>query len=246
MSEEMKDQRNLIHISHDNGEEFSIIWYNGSSLNSIKRAALAALGLPRDSSENINLFQDPQRRSALSWDPSLSSTTLKAFSSVTAGTCDSCDATSMLQDVICKMQNIPLHGLPDDPKFQGQYVKFERILSHLANERTWLAWIRAALTMLSSAFTIWKLYDQVNDRIHPMISLALYILGLCYVLVVPMTVLVGWLRFERTKHILGLSKVDIHEHFGSLGVFIQAGLLGCVLLFTVGCYWSLGDYYTDW
>lgn len=240
-------ERNLLHISHSDGKSLSIAWYKGSSLNSIKRAASVALGHPPGSSDTLDIFEDEEMKKSLPWDPSLSTSTLKVFSSSNEGMCAWNDnANSVLQEVIHKMQNIPTVGLPDDPQFQGQYVKFERVLSHLANERTWLAWIRAALTMLSSAFTIWKLYDSVNDKIHPTISLALYSLGLCYVLVVPLTVVVGWLRYERTKHILGLSKVDIHEYFGSLGVVIQAALLGSVLVFTVGCYWSLGDYYTDW
>lgn len=126
---------------------------------------------------------------------------------------------------------------------QGQFVKFERVLSHLANERTWLAWIRAALTLLSSAFTIWKLYGSMSENLHPVIRRSLYWLCLGYVLVVPATTIVGWLRYERTKHILGLSNISIHGFFGSLGVTIQAALLGIVLALTVGCYWSLGDYY---
>ena len=49
----------------------------------------------------------------------------------------------------------PSTDLPNDDAFRGQWIKFERVLSHLANERTWLAWLRVALTLLAAAFTLW-------------------------------------------------------------------------------------------
>jgi len=73
---------------------------------------------------------------------------------------------------------------------------------------------------------------------------ALHWLGIGFVIVVPLTAIIGWVRYERTKYILGLSSVSIHDFFGSLGVTVQAWLLGVVLALTVGCYWSLGDYYS--
>ena len=68
-------------------------------------------------------------------------------------------------------------------------------------------------------------------------------MGIGYAVVVPLTIGVGWTRYENTKLILGLSDASLHEHFGHLGVTIQASLLGAVLVLTVVSYWSLGDYY---
>ena len=41
------------------------------------------------------------------------------------------------------------------------HLQFERVLSHLANERTWLAWVRASLTLLSNAFTIYSKFGTI-------------------------------------------------------------------------------------
>ena len=136
---------------------------------------------------------------------------------------------------------IATSDLPDDPAFQGQYVKLERVLSHLANERTWLAWLRAALTLLTTAFMIWQLQGSIENR--PLMKQALRWLGNGFILVIPLTAIVGWIRYERTKHILSLSSVSIHHFFGNLGVNVQAWLLGVVLILTVGIYITLGNYY---
>ena len=124
---------------------------------------------------------------------------------------------------------------------EGQYVNLERVLSHLANERTWLAWLRAALTLLTTAFMIWQLQGSIEHR--PLIKGALHWLGIGFILVIPLTAVVGWIRYERTKHILSLSSVSIHHFFGNLGVNVQAWLLGVVLTLTVGIYITLGNYY---
>ncbi len=76
-----------------------------------------------------------------------------------------------------------------------------------------------------------------------MLKSGLYWLGVGYVVVVPLTTIVGYSRFESTKLILGLSDISIFEHFGTLGISVQACLLGVVLALTVGCYWGLGDVY---
>ena len=78
---------------------------------------------------------------------------------------------------------------------------------------------------------------------HPLISDALWWLGIFYALVVPLTTVVGWVRYERTKYILGLSDFAIHDFFGTLGVTVQAVLLGAVFFLTIVSYLALGDYY---
>mmetsp|Transcript_42534 Transcript_42534/g.113590 ORF Transcript_42534/g.113590 Transcript_42534/m.113590 type:complete len:182 (+) Transcript_42534:1072-1617(+) len=123
------------------------------------------------------------------------------------------------------------------------HLQFERVLSHLANERTWLAWVRASLTLLSNAFTIYTLYKEIDSKDYPSIHRSLRYLGMGYVVIVPITCIVGWLRFERTKYILGLTDASLHDFFGTLGVVIQAWLLGAVLCLTIGVYWNSASYY---
>jgi hypothetical protein len=45
------------------------------------------------------------------------------------------------------------------------------------------------------------------------------------------------------KLILGLSDINLKDQVGSIGVIVQAVLLGAVLALTAGSYWALGDYY---
>lgn len=48
-------------------------------------------------------------------------------------------------------------GEDDSSEFRGELLKFERVNAHLANERTWLAWIRTALSALTCAFSFMTL-----------------------------------------------------------------------------------------
>ena len=86
-------------------------------------------------------------------------------------------------------------------------------------------------------------YGQLSEDKYPVIRNALYWLMNAYAVVVPLTTIVGYIRYERTKRILGLAEITLHDYFGGIGVTIQAWLLGIVLLVTLGCYISLGYYY---
>lgn len=50
-----------------------------------------------------------------------------------------------------------------DSYFQKQLLKFERIISHLASERTTLAWVRCSLLMLAQAIQIWRLRNRTSS-----------------------------------------------------------------------------------
>jgi uncharacterized membrane protein YidH (DUF202 family) len=39
-------------------------------------------------------------------------------------------------------------------------LRLERVQAHLANERTWLAWVRTSLSALTIAFSLLTLADQ--------------------------------------------------------------------------------------
>lgn len=83
--------------------------------------------------------------------------------------------------------------------FRGELLKFERINAHLANERTWLAWVRTALSTLSCAFAFLSLTSSgVYD-------VFVYILGCLFCVSVILVYVTGWLRYTRVKVILGLS-----------------------------------------
>lgn len=50
-----------------------------------------------------------------------------------------------------KSQQAMMNSCPD---FQGELLKFNRISSHLANERTYLAWARTSMSILSVGFNL--------------------------------------------------------------------------------------------
>jgi len=121
-------------------------------------------------------------------------------------------------------------------KFQGQYLKYERILAHLANERTFLAWERTALALLSISFSVLRLAMDRNG----FEAKVTYFIGCAVIFAVPVTSAVGFVRYNQTKSILLLPDIDITLKFGSVGVVTQACLLGVILVLSSIVYVSFG------
>lgn len=88
--------------------------------------------------------------------------------------------------------------------FRGELLKFERINSHLANERTWLAWVRTALSTLSCAFAFLTLSNSGYLEVF------VYVLGTLFCVSVLVVFTTGWLRYTRVKEILGLSFKEMY------------------------------------
>lgn len=133
-------------------------------------------------------------------------------------------------------------ALVEDPKngeqhmtsstsFRGELLKFERINAHLANERTWLAWVRTALSTLSCAFAFLSLSTAGTYQIF------VYLLGSLFCLSVLFVYVTGWLRYTRIKLILGLSFNEMKTKFDRLGVTWVARLFGALFLVTALVYW---------
>lgn len=137
----------------------------------------------------------------------------------------------------------PNDDLPTDSTFQERYVKFERIVSHLANERTWLCWIRASFLLLSVGLTTRALSDEIAADGHPAISRSLLWIGNGYAVTAPVTAVLGYLRFENTKRMLQSPIENEMGSFDPFGIIMQTGFILLVVLMTVGCYWSMGFYY---
>lgn len=114
-------------------------------------------------------------------------------------------------------ENDPL--LPD---FRGQLLKFERINAHLANERTWLAWVRTALSLVSCSFTLWD---------HSWI-----VVGCLFVACVDLTWFTGYSRYRTIKDVLALPKDAVPANFNRVPLSYQAIFLGLLLLATLVIY----------
>lgn len=115
--------------------------------------------------------------------------------------------------------------------FRGELLKFERINAHLANERTWLAWVRTALSTLSCAFAFLSLSNSSTYEV------VVYILGSLFCLSVLFVYYTGWLRYNRVKLILGLSYSEMKNTFDRVGVHWIAKSLGFLFVCTAVIYW---------
>jgi len=116
--------------------------------------------------------------------------------------------------------------------FRGELLKFERINAHLANERTWLAWVRTALSTLSCAFAFLSLSSSGTYETF------IYILGSLFCLSVLFVYVTGWLRYTRIKLILGLSFSEMKNRFDRIGITWVARLFGGLFLCTSFIYWA--------
>ena len=127
----------------------------------------------------------------------------------------------------------------NDPKFQQTLLDVERARSHLANERNILAWTRAALTLASQGIVIWKLYASASA--HSLIRPYLYATGALVFLTTPFTMLLGLHRWSGTKRALSSqSGAEAMDHFGKLGVEVQAANVAAVLFAAAAAYVVVG------
>ena len=110
--------------------------------------------------------------------------------------------------------------------FQKQLLKFDRLSAHLANERTWLAWVRTALSAVSIAFSLLSLTDDTVKWLE----VTLFVIGCLFVVNVLLTFVTGWLRYTRVKDVLMLSKRELTDNFQRLGVSHQARFLSALLV----------------
>ena len=115
---------------------------------------------------------------------------------------------------------------PSEAVFRGQLLKFERINAHLANERTWLAWMRTALSLVSCAFT---LLDYADGESSSAWKCTYFVLGCLFVGCVDLTWLTGWFRYRRIKEILSIPKDALPSKFNRFRMKYQAQMLGILL-----------------
>ena len=144
---------NVVFNSAEGSEkEATVAYFVGSSAQSLVKATAASLALTDDEARRLVLTDEATGRPLAA----AGEIPARAFGTLADKASERSRASFPLD-----LQQFVTLDLPEDQNFQGQYLKFERVLSHLANERTWLAWLRAALTLLSSGFVLWQLYAKV-------------------------------------------------------------------------------------
>lgn len=225
--------------------------FSGASDEAISRAIDNALGLPRGTPAVI---RDPEDGSALAISNSIpDGLTLDAKAAVVSkaelgGMAGKGGASHWKGDngsqsggpADGRRSDDGFHGDADSGKapgaateFRGELLKFERVNAHLANERTWLAWVRTALSVLGVALSLLSLSDDLGSVALDSLSLSL---GIAFVLCTLLTYFTGWLRYTRVKEVLTWTGSQVKETFGRFGLQYFTRFLGIALILAVPLY----------
>lgn len=113
--------------------------------------------------------------------------------------------------------------------FRGELLKFERVNAHLANERTWLAWVRTALSVLGVALSLLSLEEDMGSTAMESVVL---VLGVAFVLCTLFTYLTGWLRYVRMTEVLSWTGSQVKAKFGRFKLKYFTWFLGICLVLT--------------
>ena len=92
--------------------------------------------------------------------------------------------------------------------FQGQLLKFERINAHLANERTYLAWARTVMSIMTVAFA---LKSEALSSFDDFWSITWFISSVLFLSLANYVWYNGWHRYVRVKDICLMIDLKLAE-----------------------------------
>ncbi len=142
--------------------------------------------------------------------------------------------------------NVPSQSDFQGRSYQSQLLKFQRILAHLVNERTVLAWLRTNLAFVVIALkfmVLAKTYSSVGSTV----SMILYSIGGLYMLLLPLSWYSGFDRFRRCKEMLDYDISEISRYLYKMGfdtdilalfILIVVSFLGVVVGGTIIIWFS--------
>lgn len=122
---------------------------------------------------------------------------------------------------------------PNSAATRATLLKFERINAHLANERTWLSWVRTTLATMTCAFAFLNLTAH-NDTW----GTAVFVLGSLFIGCAAVTYITGRLRFQRLKRILSLEYSMLVPKFKRFGMAHHAVFVAVLVAATCVAYWA--------
>lgn len=122
---------------------------------------------------------------------------------------------------------------PNSAATRATLLKFERINAHLANERTWLSWVRTTLATMTCGFSFLSL-TSYNDTW----GTAVFVLGSLFIGCAAITYITGRLRFQRLKRILSLEYSMLVPRFKRFGMAHHAVFFALLVLATSVAYWA--------
>lgn len=112
--------------------------------------------------------------------------------------------------------------------YQNQLVKFNRILAHLVNERTVLAWFRANLALVALNFKYLKLAAAFEDRMYASTMLA--VCGGVFVTLLPISWWSGYRRYARCKQLLDSDVAQISVYLHKMGFDLDSSVFSLLVL----------------
>ncbi|CAM9259694.1 unnamed protein product [Ectocarpus sp. 12 AP-2014] len=245
------------------GREHAVSWFAGASDEAITRTIEIALGLPRGTPAVV---RDPEDGSALAVSDSLPDGLTVDATAVPAGSGGDGDRrraesggngfygrgeSGNNNNSDAKPAHDAAGGIGGGSdggvgggggggaahEFRGELLKFERVNAHLANERTWLAWVRTALSVLGVALSLISLTDDMGSRTMDSTAMAL---GVAFVACTLFTYMTGWLRYTRVKEVLTWTGSQVKGRFGRFGLKYFTWFLGASLVLTVPVYFIAG------
>jgi putative membrane protein len=120
---------------------------------------------------------------------------------------------------------------------ENRLVKFERMASHLANERTFLAWVRTSVSVAGLAVTFSTTYYKPGlSTVYWLGSLFSWCVGVYFFGT-------GVRRYWTVKSVLNRRKEDITNQWGRKGVGIVVALFGAFLALMSAMY--VNDLYSE-
>ena len=103
--------------------------------------------------------------------------------------------------------------MTDIRRLEDRLIKFERMSSHLANERTFLAWIRTTVSVAGLAVTFTELFTEPRNRGF------FFWAGSTFAWMVGVAVFsIGVSRYQTVKAVLNMPKNAISNRFGRVGI----------------------------
>lgn len=195
-AENFKEMKTKIFVVF-RGKEHSVAWYSGTSDAAIRETIKDCLGIPPEN--NVILHDEDGVFVAIN---QYLPNKLKFFAEQRTSMNESGGGSSSGGSSSGGKGDSGINA-NNGNSFRGELLKFERINAHLANERTWLAWVRTALSCLSCAFAFLSISSS------GLFSTLTYLLGALFCLAVLIIYVTGWLRYNRVKTILGLSFTDM-------------------------------------
>ncbi|CAM9575657.1 unnamed protein product [Choristocarpus tenellus] len=121
-------------------------------------------------------------------------------------------------------------GVPDPKSTRSEWVDLKRILSHLANERTYLAWVRVGSKMFSLGLNGVGFASKASRTPAELF----FSLGMLYIILCPFVIFLGLKRFEDAAQLIVQDTKKKPELLVNSAVRHATFLLAVLTMMTLG------------